>query len=203
MHFCQICRLWGFAFLPSNRACSIHPCSRVLTDHLSLFALFPSLLFVSDSYTVAYFTGGLQTPTLLASSDAVEFSNYHVPLHLHLALTDDPTQMRVNWNSKQNSFPSLNYGTDPKNLNNSILRVLTTTYKSTDMCGEPATTTGWRDPGYMHSALITDLTPNTLYYYQVGDESSQSKSDVYSFYSAPVPAASTEVDFFIFGGQDN
>lgn len=152
-----------------------------------------------DSWMCAYFTGGLNNPTLLAETSSVEFSNYHLPLHLHVAMTDDPTQMRINWNTQQNSFPSVNYGTDPAHLTNSILRVLTTSYQSTDLCGEPATSKGWRAPGYLHSALLTDLTPNTLYYYQVGDESSGSRSDIRSFYSAPVPSPSTELDFIIFG----
>lgn len=151
------------------------------------------------SYVVAYFTGGLDTPTLLAESPAVDFENYHVPLQIHLALTTDPTQMRVNWNSAQNMFPSLNYGVESTALNNSILRVLTTSYKASDLCGAPATTKGWNAPGFLHSALITGLTPNTQYFYQVGDESSYSKSAILSFYSAPVPSRSFEGDFVIFG----
>lgn len=124
------------------------------------------LVNMRASYVVAYFTAGLIDPVLLAESAPVEFSNYHVPLQIHLALTGDPTQMRVNWNSAQNMFPSLNYGPSATNLSQSILAVHTTTYASTDLCGAPATTKGWTTPGFLHSALISGLQPNTQYFYQ-------------------------------------
>lgn len=46
----------------------------------------------------------------------------------------------------------------------------TTTYAAADMCGAPATTFGWLDPGYQHLAVIPDalLTPNTRYSYRFG-----------------------------------
>jgi len=28
------------------------------------------------------------------------------------------------------------------------------------MCGEPARTVGWRDPGFIHTAFLRDLWPN-------------------------------------------
>jgi hypothetical protein len=152
-----------------------------------------------DSYTVAYFTGGLTNPTLLAVSEPVEFSNYHVPMQIHLAYTDDPTQMIVQWTTQQNMFPSLQFGTSAAKLDHTVMRVNSSSYLQTDMCGAPASTKGWRAPGHLHQALLTGLTPNTQYYYTVGDESSYSKSDVLSFFSAPVQSAQTEVDFIIFG----
>jgi hypothetical protein len=152
-----------------------------------------------DTYTVAYFTGGLTNPVLLAVSEPVGFSNYHVPMQIHLAYTDDPTQMIVQWTTQQNMFPSLQFGTDPAKLDHTVMRVNSTSYLATDMCGAPATTKGWRAPGHLHQALLTGLTPNTQYYYTVGDESSYSKSNVLSFFSAPVQSAQTEVDFIIFG----
>jgi len=157
------------------------------------------LVNMRASYTVVYFTGGLQSPVALAESAAVDFDNYHVPLHLHLALTGDPTQMRVDWNSQQNAFPSLNWGDSPANLTNSILRVMTSTYRVTDMCGPPASTVGWNEPGFLHSALIEGLEPGRQYYYQVGDESAHSKSEVVPFWSAPPPSPVSDLDFIIFG----
>ena len=155
------------------------------------------------SYTVVYFTGGLLSPVAIAESAPVDFDNYHVPLHLHLALTGDPTQMRVDWNSQQNAFPSLNWGNSPTNLTNSILRVMTNTYHVTDMCGPPASTVGWNEPGFLHSALIEGLEPGCQYYYQVGDESSHSKSEIIPFWSAPAPSAVSDLDFIIFGQETN
>lgn len=157
------------------------------------------LLNMRDSYTVAYFTGGLDNPVLLAVSEPVEFSNYHLPMQLHLAYTDDPTQMVVQWTTQQNMFPSLQFGTSANKLDNTVMRVNSSTYKASDLCGAPASAEGWRAPGFLHQALLTGLTPNTEYFYTVGDESSFSKSDVLSFFTAPVPSPETEVDFIIFG----
>jgi hypothetical protein len=46
-----------------------------------------------------YFTNGMKSPQLLAESAPIEFSNYHLPMQIHLALTNIPTQMRVDWTS--------------------------------------------------------------------------------------------------------
>ena len=66
------------------------------------------------------------------------------------------------------------------------------------MCGAPATTIGFRSPGFFHTALVKGLTPNTRYYYQVGDSTPHSKSAVEHFFAAPEPEADS-VEFIIFG----
>lgn len=38
------------------------------------------------------------------------------------------------------------------------------------MCGAPANSVGWVDPGVMHVAKLTGLTPGQMYYYRFGDE---------------------------------
>nr|TKW11384.1 hypothetical protein SEVIR_6G229932v2 [Setaria viridis] len=38
------------------------------------------------------------------------------------------------------------------------------------MCGEPARTVGWRDPGFIHTAFMKGLWPNKEYYYKIGHE---------------------------------
>ena len=42
------------------------------------------------------------------------------------------------------------------------------TYNRSDLCGAPATTDGWVDPGYLQSALMTGLKDSTRYYYKYG-----------------------------------
>lgn len=44
------------------------------------------------------------------------------------------------------------------------------TYTRLQMCGAPANSTGWVDPGALNYAAMTDLQPNTRYYYSVGDK---------------------------------
>ena len=44
------------------------------------------------------------------------------------------------------------------------------------MCGAPANSTGWVDPGWLNYAALTGLQPGTRYYYAVGDPVSQHPS---------------------------
>eukprot|EP00798_Chlamydomonas_sp_ICE-L_P027166 gene27165-2406_t len=46
------------------------------------------------------------------------------------------------------------------------------TYTVDQMCGYPADSEGWLDPGFIHTAVIAaeDLTPNQRFYYQYGSE---------------------------------
>ena len=50
------------------------------------------------------------------------------------------------------------------------------TYKASDMCEAPANTTGFWDPGYIYDVLLTDLEPNTRYYYSCGTEEVKHRS---------------------------
>jgi hypothetical protein len=45
------------------------------------------------------------------------------------------------------------------------------TYNISNLCGAPATTDGWVDPGTLNSALMTGLASNTRYYYKYGSVS--------------------------------
>ena len=159
------------------------------------------LLNMRTSYTIAYFTGDFDNPILVAVSDPLDFDSYDIPMQIHLAYSSDPTEMVVQWTTAQNSTQTLNYGLAADNLNNTIGDddVFTTSYTADDMCGDPANSTGWHDPGFMQSAVVVNLQPNTEYFYQIVDVDTQTQSDILSFYSAPVPSASTEVDFLIFG----
>ena len=42
------------------------------------------------------------------------------------------------------------------------------TYKKSHMCGPPASTNGFTDPGYIHDVLLTDLSPSSHYFYSYG-----------------------------------
>jgi hypothetical protein len=39
-----------------------------------------------------------------------------------------------------------------------------------DLCGEPARTQGWRDPGFFHKALIKGLVSGQKIWYQYGSD---------------------------------
>ncbi|KAF0991563.1 hypothetical protein HZS_6333 [Henneguya salminicola] len=110
-----------------------------------------------------------------------EFSFAHslsYPTHIHIALTDTPTSMRITWITGSNSKPCVKYGV-LKNKLDVIECGNTTTYGSKDMCEPPATTYGFIEPGYIHSVVINRLEENTKYYYSVGNIYETSK--IYSF----------------------
>lgn len=150
-------------------------------------------------FVACLFTGSFDKPVIVAESKPVQFTDTNRPMHVHLALTGNPTEMRVDWTSSNDDSyqPWIKYGTNPRSLDLSAL-VKTTTYTANDMCGAPATTVGWRDPGFFHKALLEGLKPNTQYYYQVGDSSKGSESVVYNFFAPPAPDQ-TDIQFVIFG----
>lgn len=187
---------------PSDGDYSLHSPTKymlVTPDNTGSGQISMLLLNMRRSVVVAYFTGGLKKPVLLAESKPVEFDSYTNAMHVHLALTGDVSEMRVDWTSAQDDSakPWVHYGRDPRHLDQTAT-VQTRTYSASDMCGAPATTIGWRDPDYFHTAVMTKLMPNTEYFYQVGDATSGSGSVVYNFWSAPDPQAE-DIEFVIFG----
>jgi len=147
--------------------------------------------------TVAYFTGGLDTPRLVAESEPVPFEDYNIPMQPHLSLTGNPSEMRVTWVSLLNdsAAPAVSWGRYPNGLT-STAAAATTTYDNTMMCGEPATHKGYHTPpGNIHTAVLTGLDFNSMYYYRLHDNAAT--SEPIPFWTAPKPGS--DVDFFVFG----
>uniref|UniRef100_A0A453L831 Purple acid phosphatase N-terminal domain-containing protein n=1 Tax=Aegilops tauschii subsp. strangulata TaxID=200361 RepID=A0A453L831_AEGTS len=44
----------------------------------------------------------------------------------------------------------------------------TVTFGRESLCGEPARSVGWRDPGFIHTAFLKNLSPEKEYYYKIG-----------------------------------
>ena len=145
-----------------------------------------------------YYNNETDRVRLLAKSNVIRFKGGHrAPLHGHLALTGNPTEMRVQWTSGTNGTSIVVYGTDPYKL---VSRSIggCTTYKATDMCGEPARADiNFIHPGYFHDVLLTDLLPNTLYYYQYG--STEVLSGVHSFVASPRIGGQGTFTFLTYG----
>lgn len=91
---------------------------------------------------------------LCCRTKPVSFTDTDEPRHITLALTGNPTEMRVTWNSASSSNALLVYGVEGTSQNHTVIPN-TSTYTANDMCGNPAKTQGWRDPGYIHTAIIT------------------------------------------------
>ena len=73
----------------------------------------------------------------------------------------------------------------------------TVTYTRDEMCGAPATTVGFRDPGIFHTAVFSGLSPNQRVYYRFGDGAEGVWSAEYSFLTPP--EAGGDVNMIAFG----
>ena len=131
---------------------------------------------------------------LMAVSNAVGRS---APLQGHLALTGDPTQMRVSWTTGTPTLPMVFYGLSADNLLHSSSGV-SKTYSLSELCGPPANDSVYFiDPGFMHHVLLTNLQPKTTYFYKFGSNGVYSK--VKTFTTAVAPGDSIPFTFIAYG----
>ncbi|CAM6087264.1 unnamed protein product [Calypogeia fissa] len=69
-------------------------------------------------------------------------------------------------------------------------------------CGPPASTLGWRDPGYTHTAFLKNLWPLSTYNYKVGHKLKNGQyvwGDINTFKSSPYPGQDSLQRIIIFG----
>jgi len=134
-----------------------------------------------------------------ASSNLVNFADggASAPLHGHIALTNLPTQMRVMFTTGRLTQPPLvRYGRT-KDLAMKETSHVTDTYTADEFCQSPANARGFYHPGYLHDFLLSNLQPNTLYYYSYGTE--RYMSDVANF-TTPLPKGDpTPFKFVLYG----
>ncbi|KAL4140320.1 hypothetical protein PRNP1_014605 [Phytophthora ramorum] len=159
---------------------------------------FEELYMMRCNYTAVYFNyqEGNGKYKAIAKIAVGMKEPFEAPKHGHLSLTDDETAMAIMFNSGSNIKPVVKYGESPQNLDSQATGT-STTYGAGDMCHPPATTLGqrsFRDPGFMHTVIMTDLKPDTYYYYQYGHEE-YVWSHVRRFKSRPV--AGTKYTNFI------
>jgi len=135
------------------------------------------LVNMRQPYTFVLATGGLANPVAVAISTPVTFSNYNQPKAPRIAMTGVTTEMRISWSSSSIMNPSITIGISKDNseMYQSLPATSSITWAATDMCGPPATTFGYREPGYVHSVVVTDLTPGLSYTYSVGDDTERSQ----------------------------
>jgi len=148
----------------------------------------------------AFLRGGLEYPRIASWSAAIIPTSPNLPLQGHISLTATPGQVVVHWVTRDmGKAPQVQWGRASGSYARSALArgPSPKTYTRDDMCGAPANSSGWFDPGWMHSAVMDDLIPGETYYYRYGDppySDSSSKGDGGSAwsneaqFSAPKPA---------------
>ncbi|XP_064391290.1 uncharacterized protein LOC135339098 [Halichondria panicea] len=147
-----------------------------------------------------YFVNDTATKLVAVSSKIhfIDAQNSH--LHVHLALTNKHNEMRVQWTTGKECVPTVHYGRLPDNLNLKATGI-SRTYAASDMCGPPANMSAYFiNPGYLHDVLLTDLTPNTQYYYQVSGTGIS--SETMTFRTSPYPGSNLPLTFDIYGDMD-
>jgi hypothetical protein len=143
-----------------------------------------------------FFSGGLNDPTLVAYSNTVRFYNYNEPLHPHISLTGDETEMRLQWSSKSANMPVVYYG-QQSGYYDHVRLATSSTYTADDMCESPAIDYGFLDPGSLNTVDMTNLEPGEVYYYMFGDTYGWSQE--YNFTAAPKSGSSSTIRVIAFG----
>eukprot|EP01006_Ploeotia_vitrea_P031255 TRINITY_DN63577_c1_g2_i1.p2 TRINITY_DN63577_c1_g2~~TRINITY_DN63577_c1_g2_i1.p2 ORF type:complete len:601 (+),score=287.99 TRINITY_DN63577_c1_g2_i1:46-1848(+) len=150
-----------------------------------------------QNFQFRYFQNGYH---LVATSATVDVCS-DIPMHTHLAMSDKPNSMRVNWVSdSNNTVPQVLYGTSSGSYDKRATGT-SRTYTAADMCNAPANITSsqlFRDPGFTHDVLMTGLEPGVKYYYKVGLSGGR-QSEEFSFTMAPKPSPTAPVRFAAFG----
>ncbi|KAL5543906.1 hypothetical protein UlMin_007690 [Ulmus minor] len=139
----------------------------------------------------ALFSSGLSNPKLVAISNYITFANPKAPVFPRLANGKSWDEMTLTWTSGYNideAVPLVEWGVVGENKVKSPAGTLT--FDRSSMCGAPARTVGWRDPGFTHTSFLKDLWPNTKYTYRMGhylNNGSFIWSKIYTFNSNPYP----------------
>ncbi|KAL7160607.1 hypothetical protein ABFS83_01G107500 [Erythranthe nasuta] len=154
-------------------------------------------------FSFALFGGGLSNPKLMAVSNSISFVNPKAPLYPRLAQGKSWNEMTVTWTSGYNvdeAVPLIEWSSEIQSKMRSPAGTLT--FHRNSMCGSPARTVGWRDPGFIHTSFLKNLWPNIVYTYKMGHLLSNGSyvwSKTYSFRSSPYPGQYSLQRVIIFG----
>ncbi|KAI4988855.1 hypothetical protein ZWY2020_036172 [Hordeum vulgare] len=161
-----------------------------------------------QDFSLALFTGGLSNPTLVAVSNRIAFANPKAPVYPRLALGKTWNEMTVTWTSgygTSEAHPFVQWGM--KGSSPVHAPADTVTFGRESLCGEPARSVGWRDPGFIHTAFLKNLSPEKEYYYRIGHMLHDGKviwGKPKSFRAPPYPGQKSLQRVVIFGdmGKD-
>ncbi|XP_052198579.1 probable inactive purple acid phosphatase 1 [Diospyros lotus] len=161
-----------------------------------------------SDFSFALFSGGLLTPKLVAVSNIVSFANPNAPVYPRLAQGKTWNEMTVTWTSGygiDEAEPFIEWG--PKGGEQRRSPAGTLTFDHSSMCGAPARTVGWRDPGFIHTSFLKELWPNSVYTYKLGHRFFNGTyiwSQMYQFKASPYPGQNSVQRVVIYGdmGKD-
>ena len=187
---------------PSNRYIDYWSVSDLATDYPSSSGSVNLILYnVRTDCEFRYFTNDTYVELLAVSNKVTFVDSTEAPLHGHLALTGDGSQIRVQWTTGVQYTPTVDYGLCGSELDNTS-KGTSRTYKNSDMCGPPANLSAhFIEPGYLHDVLLTGLKPNTRYCYRYGSPGFKYSSEQ-NFTSAIEPGSDIPFKFVMYGDMD-
>lgn len=139
-----------------------------------------TMLFYVENMRVdckfALINGGSQFQLVAGLSNDIKFRSPAIPLGVRTAIVDSDvgsevaatTSIRISWNGAEGGRPAVRWSLKNATTDN-IVPATTDHIAATDMCGEPASHSGWSDPGAFYSAIVTGLPYATAIEYAVGD----------------------------------
>ncbi|XP_042378596.1 nucleotide pyrophosphatase/phosphodiesterase-like isoform X1 [Zingiber officinale] len=154
-------------------------------------------------FSFALFSGGLENPKLIAVSNVITFANPKAPVYPRLAQGKLWNEMTVTWTSGYDineAITFVEWGPKWGPITRSPAGTLT--FNRGTLCGSPARTFGWRDPGYIHTSFLKELWPNAEYTYKLGHQlfnGSYIWSKSFSFRASPFPGQNSVQQIIIFG----
>ncbi|CAK9311463.1 unnamed protein product [Citrullus colocynthis] len=187
------CNKKGCALPGAGGGCSMVTCNATVSFHVINFR---------TNVEFVLFGGGFTTPCLLLKSQPHTFQNPNAPLYGHLSSIDSTaTSMRLSWVSGDGEPQQVQYGED-----GTIQTSQVSTFSQNDMCSvldssaiqSPAKDFGWHDPGFIHSAVMTQLHPSTTYSYKYGSDK-VGWSEETTFRTPPAGGEGNDFHFLAFG----
>lgn len=146
------------------------------------------------------FVRGGEQPTVVTRGPVLRNANPNQPTGVHLMRTRSPSELLVQWTTRDAGQPAARYGSSPDALAFTV-PASSASYGAQDMCGPPASGAGFVDPGVLHTATLSGLRPGQQYWYQVGDLGAGRWSDVFSFRAPPLPGADSTVHILTLADQ--
>jgi len=146
------------------------------------------------------------TLQLLGSSPILKLPASRTPTNIHMAYSQDPTEMVIQFNTAEKGTPIAMYGLSNNQMDTKS-EGKSHTYTSQDLCGAPANQTEagkFQPPGFFHVVVLTGLNLNESYSYKVGLASGQGViwSDIHSFHSSlPVGQHKEPFSYAVYGDQ--
>ncbi|CAL8471017.1 g10559 [Coccomyxa elongata] len=160
-------------------------------------------LYFSDITSVGFGNVAWNSKKVVAVSNPIAVTP-NEPTQGHLTFTANQGEVSVQWTTRDVGTPVIKFGTSPGQYGAPV-PANSGGYTRDVMCGTPANTYGYFEPGSMHYGTITGLAPDTTYYYTYGDAALNLFAPEASFVTPPLPSAADKIHFIAWAdaGQAN